>query len=278
MSSKIALSICCLIFSSATLAGTSEIKTSNNQFGIQNISTNVDYTETGNGRLGTTLGTLDTETGAVPGYALFISTMLGPENEYFEAEYDHSSGSTTYTGMPITGGVFGSIVGTSSAKLINYSARFGKGLLADKAKDMFMLTPYVELGHHQWDRGVNYGETYTNYYFGVGMLGQLSPVNSKLVLSANALVGSTYKSYIVVNSGPGLNGFSGKLGNSAMYKFGLSADYAFVEHLHGNISADYTSFRYGISDMYPVGGGYVAWEPDSSTKYTTIKFGLGYAF
>jgi hypothetical protein len=51
-----------------------------------------------------------------------------------------------------------------------------------------------------------------------------------------------------------------------------------VQNLHGNIGIDYTSFSYGISSVYPVGGGYVAWEPDSKTNYTTVKVGLGFAF
>ena len=84
----------------AAFAGESAILAANNQFGIQVISTNVDYTETGNGLLGSPTGTLDTETGRVPGYALSISTMqdLWLGNDYIEAEYDHSSGNTELCG------------------------------------------------------------------------------------------------------------------------------------------------------------------------------------
>lgn len=270
---------------STAFAGTPDIKASNNQVGIRIISTNVDYTETGNGIFGTPTGTLDTETGGVPGHALYISTMkdLWLGNDYIEAEYDNSSGNTNYVGgfigPPAT--PYGSAVGTSSATLINYSARYGKGFIKgfiiDNANDEFMLTPYAELGHHEWDRGANYGETYTHNYLGFGALGQYSPV-SKLVLSANAMVGETFGSYITVNSGPGLNGFSGSLGNSILYKVGVAADYAFMKHFHGNVGVDYMSFNYGISAAYPVGGGFVAWEPDSKTNYTTVKIGLGYAF
>lgn len=264
------LVLVCLTFSAVAFAGISDIKASNNQIGIQTISTNVDYTETGNGIFGTPTGTLDTETGGVRGYALSISTMkdwrLG--NDYFEAEYNHSSGNTTYTGA-FQGGVFGSVVGTSSATLINYSARYGKGFIV---KNEFMLTPYAEFGGHEWDRGANYGETYTHNYLGLGALGQYSPV-SKLVLSGNAMIGSTFGSYITINGA-----FSGALGDSTLYKFGVAADYAFAQNLHGNVGVDYMSFNYGISAVYHVGGGFVAWEPDSKTNYTTVKIGLGYAF
>lgn len=278
---KIALSISCVLFSLTAFAGVSDIKASNNQISIQTISTNVDYTETGNGTLGTATGTLDTEKGDVPGSAIFLSTMT-ENNQYFEAGYDHSYGHTTYTGMPITGGVFGSIVGASGAVLTNFNARFGKGFEIDsigrESVVPFMLTPYVELGHHKWDRGVNYGETYTNDYFAVGTLWQFSSANSRLVISANAMLGTTFRSNIIVSSGPGLNGFSGALGNSTLYKVGLSADYAFSNHFHGNAGVDYMSFAYGMSAVYPVGGGFVAWEPDSKTNYTIIRLGIGYSF
>lgn len=273
--SKIALSMGCLVFSAAAFAGPSDIMVSNNQVSFQYMSTNVDYTETGNGIFGTQTGTLDTETGPVHGFALYASIMkdllLG--NDYIHAEYNHSSGNTTYTGS-VQGGTFGSVVDTSSATLINYSARYGKGFVVH---DQLMLTPYAELGYHQWDRGVNYGETYTHNYFGIGALGQYSPLN-RLVLTANAMFGKTFGSYITVNSGPGLTGFSGALGNSPLYKVGVSADYAVVENFHVNFGIDYTSFKYGMSAVFPVGGGFVAWEPDSKTYYGTVKLGLGYAF
>lgn len=264
----------CLALSAAAFADTSDIKTSNNQFGFQFISTNVDYTETYNG------STLDTETGGVPGYALCISVMrdLWLGNDYIEAEYDNSSGNTKYVGgyigPPAT--PYGSVVGTSGATLTNYSARYGIGQIInyadDESKDDLILTYYAELGHHEWDRGVNSGETYTHNYFGIGALGQYSPVN-KLVLSANALIGETFGSYIAVNPGSTFNGFSDELGNSPIYKVEIGADYVLAQNLHGNIVVDYTSFSYGISAAY---GGY--FEPDSKTNYTTVRVGLGYAF
>ena len=126
----IAISMGCALFGATAFASTSDIKAANNQIGIQAISTNVNYTETGTAGLTAQTGILDTETGSVPGYALSLSTMkdwwLG--DDYIAAEYDHSSGNTTYTGAYL-GGVFGSVVGTSSAALVNYSARYGKGFV-----------------------------------------------------------------------------------------------------------------------------------------------------
>ena len=96
----------------------------------------------------------------------------------------------------------------------------------------------------------------------------------RLVLSANALIGRTFSSDISVN---GPLGFSGGLGNSNLYKVGLSADYAFTQKFRGNVGINYSAFKYGASGNYPVGGT-VTWEPDSRTRYTTISAGVGYAF
>jgi hypothetical protein len=252
-------------------AGTSDIKAANNQVGFQLMSTHVDYTETGDGTLAPS-GILDTERGPVPGYALTISTMqdLWLGNDYIEAEYDHASGNTEYVGgllgPPPT--PYGSVVGTSGATLTNYSARYGAGFVVN---DRSMLTPYLELGHHEWDRNVNMGETYTHNYYGIGVVGQYASTD-RLVLSARALFGSTFAANIVVNGA-----FSGALGSSALFRAGVGADYVLVQNLHATLDADYTSFNYGISALYALGV-YNVWEPDSSTKYTTIRIGLGAAF
>ena len=269
----LAMAIACSTCATTSRAGSSDIEASNNQFVIQRISTNVDYMETGKGTTSSTTGTLDTETGNVFGYAMSLSWMdRGVSNLYCEAEYNLSNGGTKYTGMSLNGGVFGSMVNTSSAKLTNFSTRLGKGFLLH---DNFMLTPYVELSSHKWDRGVNSGESYSNNWLGIGALGQFSPV-SELVFTANALLGNTEGSSISVNSGAGITGLTAALGNSVIFKAGLSADYAFTKNYHGNIGIDYTNFKYHISHVVPVNGGSL--EPDSRTNYTLVKLGVGYAF
>lgn len=260
-----------------------DIKASNNQVGIQTISTSVNYTETGNGLSGNPSGTLDTETGAVPGRGIYYSVMNNIlfGNDYFRATYDQSIGMTNYVGGTLNPpSAYGTVVSTSSATLTNYSFRYGKGF---DLRGTSMLTPYIEFGSHKWDRGVNYGETYSNMYFGYGLLNQYS-LGNRLVLSIDAMVGHTTQSAIVVTSSPAgtppasqLIGFSGPLGNSDLYKFGISLDYALVQTLHLNLGADYSAFSYGISGLYPSGANLV-FEPDSKTNYITIRFGLGLGF
>lgn len=264
----VAATLCTTVF-----AGTDDIKASNNQLEIQVISTKVDYKETGSGRLNSRVGTLDTETGNVPGFELSFSMMkdvlLG--NDYLQFQYSKNSGDTGYKGALQSGGNFGSVVRQSSATISDYSLRWGKGFAINGA---FMITPYGELGHHEWQRGVNLGETYTHSWYGAGTLVQYSPF-SRLVFGANALVGRTFAADIDV-SGP--RGFSGSLGDSNLYKAGLSTDYAFTKNFHGNVGLDYTSFQYGMSATHRISRTMLAAEPDSQTNDTTLKVGVGYAF
>ncbi len=292
----VVLTICCLMFSVSTFAAStgkmasnkggvssSDITASNNQIGYQSISTNVNYTETG-GKFGVAAGTLDTETGPVPGRAFYFSSMtnvlLG--KDYFNATYDQSIGSTKYIGANLNlpngpAGPYGSVVSTSGATITNYSFRYGKGL---DLRGAYMLTPYVEFGAHRWERAVNYGETYSNAYYGFGLLNQYV-VSNHLVLSIDAMAGHTNGLAITVTSSPPgvplasqVTGFSAALGDSELYKVGVSLDYTLAQRIHVNAGLDYTAFNYGVTALQSGG----LFEPDSQTDYTTLKFGLGWGF
>ncbi len=277
-SHMLAVAVLCASPMLSAQADTFAILSTNNQIGIQYTSTKVDYTETGSGLLGTPTGTLDTENGTISGYAVNLSTMqdwwLG--NDYLSLNYSHSNGDTSYVGQPIAGttNAYGSLSGSDGATLEDLSLRWGKGFSLSQNS---MLTPYFELGYHSWDRGVNAGETYRNRYYGLGALAQYAPTHN-LTLTANGLVGGTFGANITVAPDGGYSGFSGSLGTSTLWRIGGSVDYAFTTHLHGNLGVDYTSFKYGASSLFDVGGGYVAWEPDSTTHYTVARVGLGYSF
>ncbi|MDP2805920.1 MAG: hypothetical protein Q8O24_08260 [Gallionellaceae bacterium] len=270
LSRIVLLSIGCALLNTA-LAATSDIRLSNNQINLQSISTKVGYTETNS------TGVLDTEDGPVSGFAVSLSSMRNGwiKSEYLYADYDYSKGRTRYIGAYINGGGgYGSVVSTSGAVLSNYSFRYGKGLTLNNST---MLTPFAEFGHHYWDRGVNYGEIYTHYYYGLGGLLQYSPSQS-FVLSLNGLMGNTQNSYIkVMGGGGGDYGFAGPLGNSPVARVGLSADFRVDDNIYAKLSVERTRFSYGKSAVYYTGTGYFL-EPDSSTSYTIVKFGLGHTF
>lgn len=268
------LSLCMIALAADARAGLQDIYTADDLLLVQAGFTDVDYREYGNGYLGTATGLLDQERGAVPGISLSASGIMAKEeNLYWQASYGYSSGQTQYTGS-LQGNPFGTYVGYSSAVLEDFGARMGTAFVFRRA---FMLIPYLELGSHEWERGVNYGEVYTHYYYGPGLLVQNSPAD-RVVLSVNALYARTVGSHITVRSGPLMNGFSGSLGNSTLTRLGVAADYAFTPEVHGNAAIEYSHFSYGMSAVFPVGGNMVAWEPDSTTRYIALKAGVGVAF
>ena len=248
--------------------GISAIKNTNNAIGVQAISAYVNYTETVEGRIS------NAEQGYVLGFAINVSFMQDWLlcNDYLAATYSQKNGNTNYTGSYIGSSQgYGSVKQSSSAVLMNFSLRYGKGFALN---DQVMATPFIELGSHQWDRNLgSYQETYTNRYQGLGLLGQVAMKNT-FVLSVNAMVGNT------VNSNISITGFpysGGALGDSTIYRLGISGDYAFTKSLHRNIGLDYTSFSYGQSTPTRVGR-YVYYEPSSTSQHTTYKIGLSYNF
>jgi hypothetical protein len=263
--------LACLTLSATAFAGTHDIESANNQLVVQFLSKNLDYTETANGAV------LDTESGRVPGYGFSLSVMKdqGQGRYYIQMQYRSFKGKTDYVGGTLGNPVYGSLIAKSGATIADSSIRYGKGLAIN---DEFMVTPYGELGYHQWDRNVGdgspggYPETYSHLYLGAGALGQYSPFG-KLVLSADVLIGSTFGSNINVGL-PAPFGFSASLGNSILSRVGVSVDYAFTKNIHANTGVDYTSWKYGASAVQSSG----FYEPDSKTKDTTVRAGIGYAF
>ena len=253
-------------------AGVDAIRASDHQFAIEQVSTYVDYSESGKGALGTQTGQLDTEKGSVPGYAFDLSAMGNAlfDNAYLDLRYRHVDGYTRYVGAPIGGGAYGSAVGWDTATLTDYRARLGMGFTIG---DDFMLTPYAEVGHHRWFRGVNDGETYTHNYWGGGLLAQ-AEISPGLVLSEHAMAGQTFSPHINV-AGP--TGFADSLGTAGIYDVGIASDYALGIGVHMHVSADWTGFKYGMSGFHPIGA-HIYWEPDSSTQYVTLSAGIGYGF
>jgi hypothetical protein len=261
-----------------------DIVIANNQVVAQFVTANFRYKETD-----PLLGTLDTEKGWVPGGGVSLSLMRNwiVSNFYFNAQYSYLNGQTDYVGsnlsiaaQPVTG-VYGSIRAKDGAIVNDVDFRVGKGF---NIQSNFMATPYIGAGYHDWQRKVNGGEEYSNGYVGGGLLLQWTPI-SRFVLSAHGLAGTTFGSHIDVNdygapaavparmATSGITGFSGALGDSPIYRVGVSGDYAVTRNIHVSAGVEWVDFKYGESAVY---SGY--YEPNSSTQNTIVKVGIGYAF
>lgn len=277
-----------LSFQSINAGGIESIVSSNSQLGAQFVTTDVDYTEKADGVK------VDTENGFVSGYGLSFSAMkdLFFGHDYLAFQFSQLNGETNYVGssnLPVVisgpSGQYGSLTQANGAKIIDFSGRLGKGF---EITDSILITPYFEVGHHNWQRNIatpvlainiasSSLENYNNFYYGFGSMMQIAPLD-KLVLTANAMIGSTFDS-VMTGGSPAVLGTlgntSGKynLGSSVIYKVGLSADYAIYKNFHVNAGAEYVGFDYGQSSMV----GY-SYEPYSETNYTTVRAGIGYAF
>lgn len=272
---RTALFLVCLMLSVHTFADTQDIESANNQMSVQFQSQDMNHAETVNGAV------IDSEDAHIAGYGLSGSLMkdLWLGHDFFAAQYSSFHGESTYVGSTIGNPVYGSLIEKSGAKNSDFNLRYGNGYIIDVG---LMVTPYGELGYHQYYRTLGYGtpgnylETYTHYYYGIGVMGQISPTD-KIVWSANVLIGRTFGANISVGL-PAPFGFSARMGNSALYKMGTSLDYAFTKNLHGNIGVDVASWKYGASASQPVGFGLYLYEPDSKTNNTTFKVGIGFSF
>jgi opacity protein-like surface antigen len=219
-------------------------------------------------------------------------------NDYFEASFTRLNGNTDYKSSseaqtPTCFPCGGTMTQNHGAQTTDIHVRYGRGFILN---DELMITPYAEIGHHEWKRnlglqiatGTLYGnsvsEEYNHSYFSVGSLAQYSPTKD-LVFSLNGSIGSTFMASI---SGKGFGYVPGAcgaicgagpfgsqdLGNDLTYKLSLSTDYAFTKNIHANAGINYTEFRYGKSDLF----NFYNFEPDSKTSYAIINVGLGYAF
>jgi hypothetical protein len=246
----------------------STITQSNNQISVQFAATDFNYKETIDGL------PFDTEKGWVlPGASVSFSLMRNwfVDHLFFNARFAWENGKTDYVGA-YQGDPFGSLVSTSGATVYDYELRFGKGFAPQPD---LMATLYFGGGYHEWERMVNAGETYSHGYAGGGLLVQWSFM-SRFVLSVDGFIGRTIDPQIKVATIPDeIVGSTLALGNSAIYKVGLSGDYAITRRLHVNAGVEWVDFNYGKSALDPTGNYF---EPHSDTSNVTVKAGVGYAF
>jgi hypothetical protein len=256
-----------------------DILSANNQISFDAVYTKVDYAESyvcvpGGGYANNCgPGIFDQEHAWLPGLSVtgsWMGDLAGIHNLHVLGSGTWLKGNTNYSAGD------GSTA-KNGAEIWNADFRLGKGF--DISANT-MLTPYLGAGGNWWSRNLvgpgGYREDYKHGYAGAGLLFQVAPV-SRLVVSVNGLVGSTFSASMVSsrNGGFPITPQTYTLGNTIMYDAGISLDYAFTHQFHGNVGFDYQHFGYGQS---PVSAIDFTVEPKSRTDYYTVKAGLGYSF
>jgi hypothetical protein len=246
---------------------------------------------------------LDTENGFLNGFKISLSNTF--YHFYNEANFSYYSGNDTYTGSK-QGGVFGSVINTTSSKIYNFNYKLGYMI---PITNNFVITPYGELGWHIWKRdniGGNSGqnEHYSNWIAMIGILGQYA-FTSKLVGDVGFSYGTTFDAQIqanevdttLANYNTLTNTWSYSyadttwdLGSKSIYNIIAGLNYRFYSHFNifGNVK--YERFKYGQSSIYTyitnkyqdgIYTGYQLsenWEPNSVTNEIIYSIGLGYSF
>lgn len=263
-----------VVAASAAQAGNDDLDAIDNGVGVNASVNQLQYKESSGGF------SLDKENGWFPGGGVEINKLVnigGPlplDDIYLHFDGGAASGTTHYNGALQNGTPLQSTTNTTT---LDFNGRLGKAfaisLDGQHSTDM-MLTPYIEVGYHRWDRelkgSAGYNETYDNYQTSLGVLGQFSPID-RWVVSATMSLGTTWDGNVSTNLA-GVGNFS--LGNHAIAKGSLGVDYRITDRWSVNSKATVQYFGYGKSPVNSSG----FYEPDSTTDLYGFQIGAGFAF
>lgn len=214
-------------------------------------------------------GILDSENGTLTGSAIRgrwqgIPFEKSLREIYLQAEYRQHAGNTSYQGYLQTGLTFTPYNTTTDNELHDFRMRIGMPIA--QTEEM-QWVPFVEYHYQNWVRDlVQYKETFQHHAGVVGVLGQwcVSPV---WTLEGETGIGAILHAQIDV---PKL-GFSGTLGNQALWTLAASVSYQIKDHWRAVASIRHEQSRYSQSAP---SNGFI--EPTSRTKQTNTLLGIEY--
>ncbi len=213
----------------------------------------------------------DSERGWIPSVDGGLSVMgFGHSPEFLENAYVALDGGVAFGKAQYNGAFLlvptTPVQSTTNETVSTFNGRLGRGFVIGKYA---MLIPYVEIGFRDWERELSsiQKEHYQNYDSSGGLLLQVSPMN-RLVFSAYGSGGTTFGGTMRAD------GYTYNLADSALYKMGAKLAVGVTSRIELFGALDYDAFRYGHSQV--VGDG--TYEPNSRTKETKLRVGIGYHF
>jgi hypothetical protein len=230
----------------------------------------------------------DGETGALFGLQGNVDYVKG-NSVYFGVGFRYGAGKTTYNGSDFDTGTI-PIKTKTDNQFFNIEGRLGYTFQAGQPKHRFLISPFVALGYHQWNRDVigefNTIENYSWGYVGPGFHAEYK-VSKKFTIGLNAKlmfmfggkinVEDTFRGELVEQTG-------GKLGNDLQYEIELPLTYNLVENSKNGIDLKFTPYYrsqdIGLGQPFPsvISSTGAAVEPASTTSVYGATVGVQLRF
>jgi len=220
-----------------------------------------------------------TETGWVPQVRLGYSYMAD-DGFYFRAFGEASVGDddTDYDGSTMSGVPLKDTTRNDFARLEMNAGYTYRGNLP------FSITPYAGLGYRYWKRDIGYNETYSWWYFPVGVK-LLYPVNQKFSVGLNASMNIMFEGQMTISyKNDLLANTTVTLGNKLGYLLEIPVSWRPLVNWAFTVTPWYEYSEIGESPWEPLNytdgtyTGFVVREPSSRTNQYGIRLSTEYLF
>jgi hypothetical protein len=217
---------------------------------------------------------------------------------YFGIGFRYGGGQTNYRGGQQVDGENISYKGKTDNQFLNLEGRLGYTFQAGQKKHRFLVSPFVALGYHQWNRDTSSdatgpsgpvptldgSEKYSWGYIGPGFHAEYK-VSKKFTIGLNAKLMFMFGGKINVENtfrGELVDQGSGKLGNDLQYEIELPLTYNLVENSKNGIDLKFTPY-YRSQDIargqpFALSNGGGAVEPASTTSVYGATVGVQLRF
>jgi hypothetical protein len=215
---------------------------------------------------------------------------------YVGASLRYGNGTTTYDGSTRSNSAPIPVAAKTNNQFLNAEGRLGYTFSLDK-RNRLLISPFVGVGYHQWNRdvlsgltsdGKPTGSSFENYswgYVGPGIQAkyQVSPqfdigINAKLMMMLGGKIDATDKTSTGQVTGSG----SGELGNALQYEVELPITYHLSHNADSNINLKltpyYRSQNIAEGSRFKLSNGNNVNEPASNTSVYGVDFGAEFAF
>jgi hypothetical protein len=189
---------------------------------------------------------------------------------------------------------------TTDNQFLNIEGRLGYTFQASRQKNRFLISPFVALGYHQWNRdvsgnftapsgpiqGIDTSETYSWGYVGPGFHAEYK-VSKKFTVGLNAKLMFMFGGQLDLENkfgGALIEQSGGKLGNDLQYEIELPLTYNLVENSKNGIDLKFTPYYrsqdIGLGQPFPLASSSSgsAIEPASITSVYGATLGVQFRF